>query len=401
MSGYEGIVWTDFAVPMAGGGSAKSAKSGGSATPDYARFGARLQRDVNLTAAGTVIPVYEMPGDLLRAPSSIELQLFEPPLFLPEAPITPARLSSPFGRLHARIFYSVGNTGLIRVDCDWHGSVPIVAHKSLSVAVVADRFYAGPDGPSLWESDYTFVASTAPGDPGAHGFSFNAALPDVGDPITAPPTIAYVSRDSVSAEDIRDFTATQTNQTMRLTVEWGAGAELRFRVASIVEHATYIEFVLSGLTTIGTTMPEALADDSAIAARVSWEDSPSATRIDVAVGLLVGSPPSASPPSYTFAATPIAASSTAAFPVPAFARKLRCSFKWGDTPGSIADAPLGQWFVSFMTRGFDALSWIDGASAREALFGDGVFVPPGTQWIVIDNRAADPITVTPSFVLGL
>jgi hypothetical protein len=397
MAGQQGIVWKDFpGLPMAGG----AGRSGDRDAPDYSRFGARLQRETYIRDPFTAISVYEMPDDLFRVPTPLELQLFEPALYLPEAPTVPTRLSSPLGRLHARIFWSIGNSGPMRIDCDWCGSVPIVAHKSLSVAVVADRFSA-VDNPTVFDSDYHYSDGLSDGNPGSGQISFDDHFPESGSPINAPPTFAYLSRESLTAEDASDFTSSQTNERMRLDLNFGTAGVLQFHVSSVEEHADYLKLELSGLASVDHNMPEDLTDGDAVTVTLSWEDSAPTTRIDVALGLVIGSRPSPSPPTYTFPATPIEPDASATFPVPAFARKLRCSIKWGEADGSSPDAALGQYFVAFTSRGFGALAWIDAASAREALFGEGVAVPPGTHAVAISNRSPDAISVLPSFILGL
>jgi hypothetical protein len=398
MSGEQtGIVWKKFpGLPMADGRGAGTDK----AAPDYSRFGARFQRETSIRDPGSAFAVYEMPDDLLRAPTPLELQLFEPSLYLPEAPTVPARLSSPLGRLHARIFWSVGNSGPMRLDCDWQGSVPLVAHKSLNVAVVADQFSTATY-PTQFVGDYNFSDGTSNADPGTNQISFDALFPEAGTPINSPPTFAYLNRVSV-AGDPAVFTSTQTNQRMKMQLHWGSGNFLHFWVASVEEHATYLKIGLAGLSSLDITMPpEALGDGDPLDVTLTWDDAPVATRIDVAVGLVIGSRPAPASPTYTYPATPLATTETASFPVPAFARRLRLAIKWGEAEGSAADAALGQYFVAFISRGFGALGWIDAASAREALFGEGLPVPPGTHAVMFDNRSPDALDVMPSFVLEL
>jgi hypothetical protein len=404
----EGIVWKRLPNMASGGGGGPA----GDPSKDYSQFGARLQREfsphsgaegswesLHIGVAGSVLPVYEMPDGLLRVPTPLELQLFEAPLYLPEAPTTPTHLLPRIGRVHARIFYSIGNTGLIRVDCDWLGSVPIVAHKSLAVYAVTDRFAAGAD-PNYWEAAYTFSDSTDDDDPGAATVAFDTPFPEVSGSLSAdPPATAYVSRAGLSS-DPAAFVG--THDSLVLQMSWGVSATaVRYYVTSVVEQPGYLVVSLGGLAPgSATSMVEAIADGDPVIVR--FEDVATArTRIDVAVGVLVGSRPPTALPTYTYETTAVAAAGSAAFAVPAFARKLRCSLKWGEASGSTPDAPLGQYFFAFMNRAFGALGWIDAASARESLFGEGLHVPPGTHAVQFDNRSAEAASITPSFVLGL
>lgn len=409
MSGEQtGIVWKRM-PNMASGGSGPA----GDPSTDYSNFGARLTREFVIeggegetspVVAGSVLTVYEMPAGLLKHPTPIELQLFEPPLYLPETPTTPVRQAPRIGRIHARVFYSIGNSGQMRLDCDWLGSVPIVAHKSLIVQAVMDRYVAGSD-PDEWDAAFVYSDSTDDGDPGDTMVSFDTPFPEVGTPLASnPPGKAYLSRVGADSPpplfvppDAGDFASTHDPIVFQLG--WGSTA-VRFAVSAVVVHDTYVEFTLAGLA-IGsaTTMLEALGNGDPVIVR--FDDVTERERIELNMGVLIGERPPKAPPTYTFPTVAVDSQGSASFPVPAQARKLRCALRWGEESGSTPDAPLGQYFFAFINRSFGPLGWIDAASAREALFGDGVFVPPGTHAVQFDNRSPDAARVTACFVLGL
>lgn len=114
--------------------------------------------------------------------------------------------------------------------------------------------------------------------------------------------------------------------------------------------------------------------------RIAYRDD----RVSLALTVCPAAPHSPHAPSFTVLPVPVAANATRVIAVPALARRLSllCLYEVGD-------AKLATMHVAFVSRRGVALHWIDALSARAALFGEGVAIPPGTATLALSNRSAD------------
>jgi hypothetical protein len=74
--------------------------------------------------------------------------------------------------------------------------------------------------------------------------------------------------------------------------------------------------------------------------------------------------------------------------VPSLARRVSLIALYGNE-GAPGDAPLGEFFIAFISSAGNAIAYIDAMSAREALFGAGLPIPNGTREIGLSNRSDD------------
>jgi hypothetical protein len=123
--------------------------------------------------------------------------------------------------------------------------------------------------------------------------------------------------------------------------------------------------------------------------------------VDVAVALALGAPQPRQAPTLTYRPTAVANAATREIEYPALATRIGLLIKYGEPVGSGADAPLGQIFLTFCDRLGTALAWIDSQNARDALFGDGVPLPAGTNRVVLSNRSGWAVDLGAVFHLGV
>lgn len=395
------IVWKRLANQP----QAASSSGGGF---DVSKLGVRVGFDVGAEWQPlSARRILELPDDLFAEPTPVVLHLYQPVwserhVGVSEgAPVT--RRPPAAGQLHARVRYGAGLSGSIRVDCDWTGSLPIVVHREFSLEMVGDWWLDGGGGiaPAEWTGSAVFDA-TADGidaDPGAGKLRFDSTLPEAGTPINPiyAPSAAFISRALGGGGDIYAI-AREPGLNMTLVVSWGASSEVRFSVGPVViDHADHVRL---SLTFVSGTVDQTLADGEPLTVRLTHDgvDAGDASgRIEAAAALVIGASAPHDAPTYTFPRKMIAALDDARFEVPAFARRVRAHFLYEDPP----DAPLGQWFFAFVSPRGETLGWIDAASAREALFGAGLWLPSNTAGVVFTNKAATRVAVVPQFVLGL
>jgi len=104
-------------------------------------------------------------------------------------------------------------------------------------------------------------------------------------------------------------------------------------------------------------------------------------------------------PQYTEPPVEIPSTGFRTIALPQFARRVTLLVKFGDAPSG--DVPLAQIFVAFATPYQGSQGFIDGLSARAALFGSGLPIPHGANAIVITNMSAGALKLGAVFLLGL
>jgi hypothetical protein len=110
--------------------------------------------------------------------------------------------------------------------------------------------------------------------------------------------------------------------------------------------------------------------------------------IKIAAVILADGVRPAALPTLTERTATVATDSTITLPVPPLARRVSLLAIYGNE-GAEGDIPLGQLFVAFASLAGNALAYIDGMSAREALFGPGLPIPAGAFDLGLSNRSAD------------
>jgi hypothetical protein len=392
---------------MAGRGGGGGSRGGGSGGVNPQELGAHVGVAVSVLdwSPFTTRRVLELPSETLALPTPLAVHLYQPPYYWPDARVA-TRVQALAGHLHARIRYGVGLSGVLRLDCDWGGSVPIVAHRMLEVDVVGDRFTDVVPVTHWEDTNYAYSDSLASGDPGQGLVRFDVLFPGAGVAVTSAnaPTVVRLSRYNVAGDlgggsnpDPYLFVGggIHTGTGLTFKISWGTSF---ISLAVVGEMQTDGDGIELGLSLVAGTINETLADAETVTVRI---DRATPTRLDVSAAIILGDRAPHQPPTYTYARRTIATEQFESFGVPAFGRRVRLHFIYGEEVGTPADAPLGQYFMTFVAPDGQNLGWIDAASSRESVFGEGVWIPPGAADVRFDNRSPDPVRVMPQFVLGL
>lgn len=106
--------------------------------------------------------------------------------------------------------------------------------------------------------------------------------------------------------------------------------------------------------------------------------------ISAAVTACPAAPHSPHAPSLTYLPLLVDPTATRLIAIPPLARRVSLL-----TIYELGDAPLQFFQVAFVTRRDESVAWIDAKSARNALFGEGLPIPPGCTTLALQNRSED------------
>jgi hypothetical protein len=128
-------------------------------------------------------------------------------------------------------------------------------------------------------------------------------------------------------------------------------------------------------------------------ARVAYNPDPisgtyGAQPVKLAATALIGGEHPQGSPTYTVPPAPVLVDATRTIALPLLASRVQLLAIYGNG-GASGDAPLGQWFLAFISSWGGVLHWIDALSSREALFGGGLAIPHGTAELALTNSSAD------------
>lgn len=375
----------------------------------------------------------------------------------------PFLLAGAGGKGHAGETYFLGNRydGLAGTEGQVIDLLPQVEFER--VTPVAFAFYADPSlasavvvGNDVGSWSYNFSSSHADSDPGAGKLRLSSGLDDsiqlfvsktdlLPHNATTLQAFAVAHSDSPSSSPSDGVFA----DSARLLLTWTSGPDsqaMEYQVVGVEVAAAYLRFTFSPTNspgysvalinnqdvTLQLTAPKP-PPNAAVRARITYSAGTAGnlsfdadwagglilhakrfsvsrvnvpldprrryadSQLSVAVTTCPAAPHSPHAPSLTYPPLVVAPDATRLIAVPPLARRvsLLCLYEVGD-------APLSYFHLAFATKLGNSVSWIDALSARAALFGEGLGIPPGCTTLALTNRSADPTAqLGATFHLGI